>query len=249
MGLREQLSAAQHKTTKLTAARDKLEIILHDLETSSADEQQQLKHQLAAANKALRSSGQQLTAVQQQLAQIEQELADRQQQLDASTQQLLETQQHEAALQQQLAVAAEKLQQLEQQAAEAGSRAAPPVVVSAPAQVGIRHWLQAQDSGTPGPSPAPCCAGAAGPHAPLCLQLGCLCLMALPAAAHTACLLLAGMAGKPGCWHRAHGAHRGGLAGLGHAFVLFYIGRHGPLPLPITLYFPLPAADSSAVSA
>lgn len=134
-GLHEQLTAAQHKTSKLTAARDKLEIILHDLETASAEEQHQLEHQLAAANKALRSTSQQLTAAQQQLLQAQQELAASEQQLKTSTQQL-------ARAEKQLADTTAELQQLRN--AAAGSTAAAPLAAGTSAQVGMRHWLQAQ---------------------------------------------------------------------------------------------------------
>jgi chromosome segregation ATPase len=120
--LQEQLSAAQHKTTKLTAARDKLEIILHDLEAASAEEREQMEHQLAAANKALRSSSQQLTSVQQQLKQAQQAIADHeqqlgtaQQQLEAAQQELAKKEQQLGAAQQQLEAALQQLQAAQQQ--------------------------------------------------------------------------------------------------------------------------------------
>jgi chromosome segregation ATPase len=133
-GLCKQLTAAQHKTIKLTAARDKLEIILHDLETASAEEQQQLEHQLAAANKSLRSTSQQLIAAQQQLVQAQQELAASQQKLQSSAE-------HLAGMQQQLADTTAELQQLRN--AVPNCTAAAPVAGTS-AQVGLRHWLQAQ---------------------------------------------------------------------------------------------------------
>jgi chromosome segregation ATPase len=155
--LRQQLSAAQQKATRLTAARDKLELILHDLEAASAEEQQQLEHQLAAANKALGATGQQLAAVQQELTRTQAELSDTQQQRDAAAQQLtlLQQQQHEADLQQQSAqAAAAELQEQGRNAAAAAAAAAhastvdPKVDTAAQvsaAQVGTRHdWLQAQ---------------------------------------------------------------------------------------------------------
>lgn len=149
--LREQLSAAQHKNTRLTAARDKLEIILHDMEAAALEEQQQLLQQLAAANKALRSTGQQLTAAKQQLTRTQQELADAQQQLaEAEVQQAANAQ--AAVVQQPQVDTAAGQRQLQETAATTGREAATPPAVGAQAQVGGRHWLQAQGD-VSGPSP------------------------------------------------------------------------------------------------
>jgi hypothetical protein len=196
-GLQEQLAAAQHKNSKLTAAQDKLEIILHDLETASAEEHQQLEHQLAAANKALRSTSQQLTAAQQ-------ELAASQQQLKTSAEQL-------AGVQQQLADTTAELQQL--QNAAAGSTAATPVAAGTSAQVGLRHWLQVQGFVMGPPvfrltrvvleQQAPCS---------LCLQPGCRASEAACRRLQPVCVT-SWQGRQPGCWHGVHGVHRAGWQG------------------------------------
>lgn len=157
--LQQQLSAAQHKVTKLTAARDKLEIVLHDLETISADECQQLEQQLASANKALRSSGQQLTDTQRQLNSAQQELAGTQKQLQETQQQLADAHQLTESLHEQNAAVAAELQQLQEQLAScsaaamaAATAATAPAVDNASAQVGGRHdWLQALGQVAGGP--------------------------------------------------------------------------------------------------
>lgn len=172
--LREQLTAAQHKNIKLTAARDKLEIILHDMEAAALEEQQQLQQQLAAANKALRSTGQQVTAAKQQLTHTQHELADAQQQLaEAKVRQAANAQ--STAVQQPQVDKAAGERQLWETAATTGSEAATPPAVGAQAQVGIRQWLQAQGD-VPGPSPKAPLYWHSRPHAPLCLQPSCLCL-------------------------------------------------------------------------
>lgn len=167
--LREQMTAAQHKNTKLTAARDKLEIILHDMEAAALKEQQQL----AAANKALRSTGQQLTATKQQLTRTQQELAAAQQQLaEAEVRQAANAQ---AVVVQPQVVTAAGQRQLQETAATTGSEAATPPAVGAQAQVGGRQWLQAQ-GGVLGPSPKTPLYWRSRLYAPLCLQPSCLCL-------------------------------------------------------------------------
>lgn len=157
--MQKQLFAARHKVTQLKAARDKLEIILHDFEAAASDEQQQLEEQLSAANQALRRCSQQLTAVQGQLADTQQqqvqtarELLDTQQQLTAAHQQLSDARQQEDALRQQAADAAAEVQQLKQQLSAA--LLAAPAVAGQPAQVGRRlDWLQVQGLMWWGPVP------------------------------------------------------------------------------------------------
>jgi chromosome segregation ATPase len=139
--LAQQLAAATRKVHKLTATRSKLETILGDMEAAHAQERQQLKQQLAAANQGLCQASQQLSDGHEQLRATQQQLAQACQQLALAQEQQADAEEQVLELQQQLAAA-----HGQQQHAAARN---PPALAAhhRAAQVGGRHPTAARCQG------------------------------------------------------------------------------------------------------